>query len=62
MCAATLWFLLAWDGEAELLAASIIFLTWVKTDLVGRCGLDMSIKYGDVHHPVKTVSYDLVRF
>lgn len=61
MCTATFWFLLAWYGEAELLAAAIIFLTWVEANLVGRCGLDMSVKYGDIHQPIKIVTNYLLR-
>lgn len=61
MCATTFWFLLVRYGEAELLAASVIFLTWVEAHLVGRCRLDMSVKYRDIYHPVKTVSNYLVQ-
>lgn len=60
MCTTTFWFLLAWHGEAELLAASVIFLTWVKANLVGRCRLDMRVKYSDIHQPIKIVSNYLV--
>lgn len=60
MCTATFWFLLAWHGEAELLAASVIFVTWVKANLVGRCRLDMSVKYSYIHQPIKIVSNYLV--
>lgn len=52
--------LLAWQGEAELLAASVIFLTRVEAHLVGRCRLDMSIKDRDIHQPVKIVQNNLV--
>lgn len=60
MSTTTFWFLLACNGKAELLATSVIFLTWVKAHLVSRCGLDMSIKDSDINEPIKTVSDYLV--
>lgn len=60
VCAATFWLLLARNGEAELLAASVIFFTWVEAHLVGRCWLDMSVKYSDIHYLIKIVSKHLV--
>lgn len=60
MCTATFWFLLAWYGETKLLAASVIFLTWIKAHLVGRCRLDMSVKDSDILQPLEVVSNYLV--
>ena len=60
MCTTTFWSVLVWHGKAELLAASIVFQTWVKAHLVGRCRLDVSVKDGDIRQPVKIVSNDLV--
>lgn len=60
MCTAALWFLLAWDGEAELLAASVIFLTWVKAHQVGRRRLYMSVKDRNIQQPIEVVSNYLV--
>lgn len=59
VCTTAFWMLLAWDGETELLAASIVFLTRVEAHLVCRCGLDVRVKHGDVHHSVEIVSNDL---
>lgn len=52
----TFWFLLAWNGKAELLAAAIIFLTWIKAHLAGRCRLDMWIKDCDIPQLIHTIS------
>lgn len=60
MCTSTFWFLLVWNGKAELLAPSVIFVARVKAHLVGRCRLDMSVKDSDVQQPTKTVSNYLV--
>lgn len=60
MSAATFRFLLIWNGKAELLAASVVFLAWVEADLIGRCGLNMRVKDGDIHHSIKGVPDYLV--
>lgn len=52
--------LLVWNGKAELLAASIVFVAWVKSYQVGRCRLDMCVKDGDVHQLIEIVSDYLV--
>lgn len=53
-------FLLVGNGKAELLAASIVFLAWVETHQVGRCGLDVSVKNSNIHQPIKTIPDYLV--
>lgn len=60
MCAATFWCFLVWYGKAELLAASIIFITGVESNLVGSCRLDMNVKYGNVRQAIKIVSNYLI--
>lgn len=61
MCTTTFWFFLVWYGEAELLAPSVIFVTWVEAHLVGRRRLDMNVKDDNVHWLIKIVSNYLVR-
>lgn len=56
MRATTFRFLLVWDGEAELLAASVVFMAGVKAYQVGGCRLNMRIKDGDILQPIETVS------
>ncbi|TNN65295.1 hypothetical protein EYF80_024449 [Liparis tanakae] len=60
VCATAFGSLLARHGETELLAAPVIFLTWVEAHLAGRCRLDVSVKDGDVRQPLQTVSNHLV--
>lgn len=56
MCAATFRCFLVWYGKAELLAASIIFITGVESNLVSSCRLDMNVKYGNIHQAIKIIS------
>lgn len=60
MSTTTFWVLLTRDGEAELLAASVIFMTRVKAHLVGRCRLDMSVEDSDVHQPIEIIPNHLL--
>lgn len=60
MCTATFRLLLVWNGKAELLAAPIVFMAGVEAYLVGRCGLNMRVKDGDIHQAIKIVSDYLV--
>ena len=41
-------FLLLWDGEAELRAASVVLMAGVEAHLIGSCGLDVWVEHGHI--------------
>lgn len=55
MCAVTFWLLLVFHGKAKLLAVSIALAAWVEINKVGRCGLNMWVKYYYILQPLKIV-------